>query len=93
MEREAVLILQLLYFENNRKDKLCFYWNSAFNGWIYFWKIDQTHFENTVNFNGVVRDGIFGKLGFELHRCIRKNGNFHFNRVEFRIKNRECVNT
>lgn len=44
MEREAVLILELLYFENNGKDKLCFYWNSAFNGWIHSWKIDQTGF-------------------------------------------------
>ena len=89
----TIRIIKLLDFEDYGKNKLCFYWNSAFDSWINFWEINQTGFQDTINFDGVIRHGIFGKLRFKLHRCIWKNSNFYFNRVQFRIENGKSVNT
>jgi len=53
-------------------------------------EINETRNDDAVDFGGIVGQSVF-ELRFELQCRVSENRYLYVNRVEFRIKHRECV--
>ena len=63
---------------------MCFYWNATLNGWIHFWKIDETRFDDAVDFVGIIRKRVV-ELWLELESGIGQHGYFYVDGIELRV--------